>query len=61
MSASACSRPAQRDVVAGASRWPFERVRFALAGNMTLLSVALVLRRLLSLRSVLYPRQEASS
>ncbi len=74
-------------------RWPLERVLFAMAGTMTLLSAALaalispwfllltafvgvnqwlfvlfgacpaslVLRRLFSLRSVLYPRQEASS
>jgi hypothetical protein len=74
-------------------RWPLERVLFALAGSMTLLSAALavlispwsllltafvgvnqwlyvlfgacpaslVLRRLFSLRSVLYPCQEADS
>ena len=79
--------------MAGSSRWPLERVLFALAGTMTLLSAALaalvspwfllltafvgvnqwlyvlfgacpaslVLRRLFSLHSVLYPRQEASS
>ena len=79
--------------MAGDSRWPLERVLFALAGTMTLLSAALaalvspwfllltafvgvsqwlyvlvgacpaslVLRRLFSLRSVLYPRQEARS
>jgi hypothetical protein len=73
--------------------WPLERVLFALAGSMTLLSAALavlispwfllltafvgvnewlyvlfgacpaslILRRLFSLRSVLYPRQEAHS
>lgn len=73
--------------------WPLERVLFALAGTMTLLSAALaalfspwfllltafvgvnqwlyvlfgacpaslVLRRLFSLRSVVYPRQEANS
>ena len=73
--------------------WPLERVLFALAGTMTLLSAVLaavvspwfllltafvgvnqwlyvlvggcpasvVLRRLFSLRSVVYPRQEASS
>jgi hypothetical protein len=93
MSAAACSRPAQQAAVAGASRWPLERVLFALAGSMTLLSAALaalvspwfllltafvgvnqwlyvllgacpaslVLCRVFSLRSVLYPRQEASS
>jgi hypothetical protein len=93
MSAIECARPRQQEVVAGASRWPLEGVLFALAGSMTLLSVALValvspwfllltafvgvnqwlyvllgacpaslvLRRLFSLRSVLYPRQEASS
>ena len=79
--------------MAGSSRWPLERVLFALAGTMTLLSAALaalvspwfllltafvgvsqwlyvlvgacpaslVLRRLFSLHSVLYPRQEARS
>ena len=93
MNATACARPASQTPVAGESRWPLERVLFALAGTMTLLSAALaallspwfllltafvgvnqwlyvlfgacpaslVLRRLFSLRSVLYPRQEASS
>jgi len=93
MSATECARPRQQEAGAGASRWPLERVLFALAGSMTLLSAALaalvspwfllltafvgvnqwlyvllgacpaslVLRRLFSLRSVLYPRQEASS
>jgi len=74
-----------------AAGWPLERVLFALAGTVTLVSVglsavvspwfllltafvglnqwlyvavgacpaSLVLRRLLSLRSVVYPRQEA--
>jgi Zn-dependent protease len=93
MNATACARPASQNPVAGDSRWPLERVLFALAGSMTLLSAALaavvspwfllltafvgvnqwlyvifgacpaslVLRRLFSLRSVPYPRQEASS
>ena len=93
MSAPACTRPASEDAAAGNPNWPLERVLFALAGSMTLLSAALaalvspwfllltafvgvnqwlyvafgacpaslVLRRLFSLRSVLYPRQEASS
>jgi hypothetical protein len=91
MTATACTREAPRG--AGYSRWPLERVLFALAGSMTLLSAALaalvspwfllltafvgvnqwlyvllgacpaslVLRRLFSLRSALYPHQEASS
>jgi hypothetical protein len=41
MSATACSRPAAGDTVAGDSRWPLERVLFALAGTMTLLSALL--------------------
>jgi hypothetical protein len=41
MSAAACSRPAQAGAD-GSSRWPLERVLFALAGSVTLLSVALV-------------------
>jgi hypothetical protein len=93
MNATACSRPAHQEDTANVSRWPLERVLFALAGSMTLLSAALaatvsawfllltafvgvnqwlyvlfgacpaslVLRRVFSLRSVLYPRQEASS
>jgi hypothetical protein len=93
MSATVCTRPKPQEAGGGDSRWPLERVLFALAGSMTLLSAALaalvspwfllltafvgvnqwlyvlfgacpaslVLRRLFSLRSVLYPRQEASS
>jgi hypothetical protein len=93
MSSTACPRQSTQDAVAGNSRWPLERVLFALAGSMTLLSAALaalvspwflllagfvgvsqwlyvlvgacpaslVLRRLFSLHSVLYPSQEASS
>ena len=93
MNATACAHPAQQEGGASSSRWPLERVLFALAGSMTLLSAALaalispwfllltafvgvnqwlyvllgacpaslVLRRLFSLRSVLYPRQEAGS
>ena len=93
MSSTACARQSTQDPVAGSSRWPLERVLFALAGTMTLLSAALaalvspwfllltafvgvsqwlyvlvgacpaslVLRRLFSLQSVLYPRQEARS
>lgn len=89
MSTRSCAdRPT---ALAGAQRWPLERVLFALAGTMTLLSVALValvspwfllltafvgvnqwayvllgacpaslvLRRVFSLGSVIYPQQEA--
>jgi hypothetical protein len=91
MTATTCSRPTPTTDVD--ERWPLERVLFALAGSMTLLSAALaalvspwfllltafvgvsqwlyvlvgacpaslVLRRGFALRSVLYPRQEASS
>jgi hypothetical protein len=90
MSSTECARQSTRNP---AVRWPLERVLFALAGSMTLISAALaalispwfllltafvgvnqwlyvlvgacpaslVLRRLFSLQSVLYPRQEASS
>jgi hypothetical protein len=90
MSAAACSRPADEGT-GRSSRWPLERVLFALAGSVTLLSVALValvspwfllltgfvgvnqwlyvlfgacpasliLGRVFSLRSVLYPRAQA--
>ncbi len=93
MSATACARSSREETGADDSRWPLERVLFALAGTMTLLSVALaalvspwfllltafvgvnqwlyvllgacpaslILRRLFSLRSVLYPRQKAHS
>jgi len=93
MSATVCTRPAREETGAADSRWPLERVLFALAGSMTLLSTllaalispwfllltafvganqwlyvllgacpaSLILRRLFSLRSVLYPRQEARS
>ena len=89
MNAIACARPPQQEDSAAASLWPLERVLFALAGTMTLLSAALaalvspwfllltafvginqwlyvavgacpaslVLRRLFSLRSVVYPRR----
>jgi hypothetical protein len=40
MSAAACPRPAEDG--GRSSRWPLERVLFALAGSVTLLSVALV-------------------
>jgi len=92
MSTTACVRPSG-DTDGRVDPWPLERVLFALAGSMTLLSAALaalvspwfllltafvgvnqwlyvllgacpaslVLRRLFSLRSVLYPRQETSS
>jgi hypothetical protein len=91
MTATTCSRPTPTTDVD--EHWPLERVLFALAGSMTLLSAALValvspwfllltafvgvnqwmyvllgacpaslvLRRAFALRSVLYPRQEASS
>ena len=94
MSTTACTHPARSDSDTGAdSRWPLERVLFALAGTMTLLSAALaallspwfllltgfvgvsqwlyvlvgacpaslVLRRLFSLQSVLYPHQGTHS
>jgi hypothetical protein len=93
MSATVCPRSVQEETSSDDSRWPLERVLFALAGSMTLLSAALaalispwfllltafvgvnqwlhvlfgacpaslILRRLFSLRSVLYPRQEAHS
>jgi hypothetical protein len=93
MSATACSRPAREESDTGDSRWPLERVLFALAGSMTLISAALavlispwfllltafvgvnqwlyvlvgacpaslVLRRLFSLHSVVYPPQEGRS
>ncbi len=91
MSASACTRPAADESGTGDSRWPLERVLFALAGTVTLISAlvaalmsrwfllltafvgfnqwlyvlfgacpaSLILRRVSSLRSVLYPRQQA--
>jgi hypothetical protein len=91
MSATACARSSREGTGGDDSRWPPERVLFALAGSMTLLSVALaafvspwflivtafvgvnqwlyvllgacpaslILRRVFSLRSVLYPRQDA--
>ena len=93
MSATACTRTTREETGGDDSRWPLERVLFALAGSMTLISALLaalispwflvltafvgvnqwlyvlfgacpassVLRRLFSLRSVLYPRQEARS
>jgi hypothetical protein len=39
MTATACTSEAPRD--AGPSRWPLERVLFAMAGTMTLLSAGL--------------------
>ncbi len=41
MNGTARARQALDDPVAGDSRWPLERVLFALAGSMTLLSAAL--------------------
>ena len=93
MTAATCSRPASGPTAAGDSRWPLERVLFALAGTVTLLAAglaafvspwfllltafvgvnqwlyvlfgacpaSLVLSRVFSLRSVVYPRREASS
>ena len=90
MTPTTCSRGASPTAID--ERWPLERVLFALAGSMTLLSAALaalvspwfllltafvgvnqwlyvvlgacpaslVLRRAFALRSVIYPRQEAS-
>ncbi len=40
MTATACTRPSSNPA-AGDSRWPLERVLFALAGSVTLLSAAL--------------------
>ncbi len=89
MSSHACAQ-SQRSA---SGRWPLERVLFALAGSMTLLSVLLValvspwfllltafvgvnqwlyvavgacpasivLRRVFSLRSVVYPHEEVGS
>jgi hypothetical protein len=41
MSTTACNRPATNGTGAGPSRWPLERVLFALAGSVTLTSAAL--------------------
>jgi hypothetical protein len=41
MSTTACSRPATNGTGTGPSRWPLERVLFALAGSVTLASAAL--------------------
>ena len=41
MSATACTRPARQEVGTDDSRWPLERVLFALAGSMTLISALL--------------------
>ncbi len=93
MSATSCPQREQDTGGGETGRWPLERVLFALAGTVTLLSAglaalvspwfllltvfvgvnqwlyvlfgacpaSLALRRVFSLRSVLYPRQEASS
>jgi hypothetical protein len=93
MSSPACVQPLARESATDASRWPLERVLFALAGSVTLISALLaaivsrwfllltafvgvnqwlyvvlgacpasiVLRRLFSLRSVVYPRAAARS
>jgi hypothetical protein len=94
MSATACTtRPTRQEAGTGDSRWPLERVLFALAGSMTLLSAllaalispwfllltafvgvnqwlyvlfgacpaSLILRRVFSLRSILYLRPGAHS
>ncbi len=93
MSSVSCEHPTSQEHAAASTSWPLERVLFAMAGTMTLLSAALaallspwfllltafvgisqwlyvaagdcpaslVLRRVFSLHSVLYPRQEASS
>ena len=90
MSSSLCDRPTSGGGTADSTRWPLERVLFAMAGTMTLLSAALaatispwfllltafvgvnqwlyvvvgacpaslVLGRVFSLRSVLYPREQ---
>jgi len=92
MSSIACARDSSQDAAQAPARWPLERVLFALAGTMTLLSVVLVLlvspwflvltafvgvnqwlyvlvgacpaslmlRHFFSLRSVVYPRREAT-
>jgi hypothetical protein len=41
MSTTACNRPATNPTGTGPSRWPLERVLFALAGSVTLTSAAL--------------------
>jgi len=93
MSAATCTARAANDADPQGGRWPLERVLFALAGTMTLLSAALaavvspwfllltafvgvnqwlyvifgacpaslVLGRVFSLRSVIYPRREAGA
>jgi hypothetical protein len=93
VSAASCTTRAATDAGAQTGRWPLERVLFALAGTMTLLSAALaavvspwfllltafvgvnqwlyvifgacpaslILGRVFSLRSVIYPRQRTSS
>ncbi len=40
MSATACTHPTSQSTAKAGSRWPLERVLFALAGTMTLLSAA---------------------
>jgi hypothetical protein len=92
MSSIACAGDASQKHTDAQSRWPLERVLFALAGTITLLSAALaalvspwfllltafvgvnqwlyvlvgacpaslMLRRFFSLRSVIYPREEAA-
>ena len=93
MSAATCATPSGKRRPTQGGRWPLERVLFALAGTMTLLSAALaavvspwfllltafvgvnqwlyvlfgacpaslVLGRVFSLRSVIYPRREAGA
>ncbi len=41
MSATACTRATQEETGGDDSRWPLERVLFALAGSMTLISALL--------------------
>ena len=92
MSSMRCASDGPGDASGPAAAWPLERVLFALAGTMTLLSAALaallspwfllltafvgvnqwlyvlvgacpaslMLRRFFSLRSVVYPRPEAT-
>jgi hypothetical protein len=42
MSSRACARPLPPEPRSASARWPLERVLFALAGTMTLLSALLV-------------------
>ncbi len=59
MSAPACTPTTQQETGADDSRWPLERVLFALAGSVALLSA--LLAALISPWVLLYPRPQAHS